>query len=297
MASNPQLTARAGSDAAHSRRQTRQSDELMPLFIGVSSTKVQRGKKVRRRSTITPHEFLRHAMAQLPRDLTIAEGIGILAGRVETKRRSLKSALIRQWLDERGVYSLPVTRNTTGRSLPRPTALLSYLNRSRVFPPLVSPDRSRPLCPLGDLFHELRHRGRQIDSLDLLAGAGLEWKTAAKVLAELTGLGLDETLVPAIAAARHFWTLYGEGRARFAALVEMDQLPLPTGDWAQFSATQISSLLPGVRLPDHCCRQEYFTHYRHGEDSLELYSTSWIALCQHRFPKRFNPLLFGSDWC
>src|SRR5260370_388612 len=130
--------------------------------------------------------------------------------------------------------------------------------------------------------------------LDLLAGSGLSWATASILFERLTGQRLDEADIAATKDARMFWTVFSEGRARYAALVKIKEVKLWRGDFGYFDCQQLHNLLPGVILADHFERRQFLVSFtREEEASADLYTITYQPLCRHPFPAKFNPLIFG----
>jgi hypothetical protein len=186
--------------------------------------------------------------------------------------------------------------------LPRPTRVLSRLNRSPVFPPLVLNDRQIDEVSIGRILAALRctcdadppHR-----LLDAFTRAsGLSWEDCADLLFayRLIPVPIDPADLNATRCARLFWNLYQEGRARYAALVAHQLIPPLVRDWAFFENTELERLLPGIVIPRKLKRQEYLTNWV-GDAisfSLDVYAGSNDApLFQHRFFDDFDPLVFG----
>lgn len=256
----------------------------------------------RRLQKQTKEEFLREIAAQIPEDLSEAEAVGILLGRLETARRAFRSARLRQGMREVGVDFLPIpdAHNSTLPAPVPPKAILSYLNRSRIWPCLVPPEPTSKV-PLTELLQVIRDRHRSGEPwyrlLDLLVtGAGMPWQSGAKILRNLTGQIIEDDDFTMVAQARSFWVHFGEGRARLFILAKAQDITLPgAGDWAHFERSQLESILPGAIWPDHCQRREYLVNFIHDpqEARLDLYSPSGLGLCRHPFPAAFNPVSFG----
>ena len=236
-----------------------------------------------------------------PELLSPSEGVTIVLGRLESLRRSVKRARIRQWMLRQSAYTLrsPAVVDQHLPDLPPPRAVLSRLNRSHVMPELVlpKPPKARTVASAISVVNQL-HRAGQPPSylLDALTATGLKWEVASALLSRATGIALSESEVKAVAQARCFWVLFSEGRARHEALVSLGAAKRFQGDWAYFNSRELDALLPGIILPDHCQRKEYFGRYVYSEvPRLDLYSASYKPLCQHRFEPLCRPLVRASS--
>jgi hypothetical protein len=186
--------------------------------------------------------------------------------------------------------------------LPRPNRILSRLNRSSVFPPLVSNDDPIEEVAIGGILAAL-HNYRKIHPphrlLDQLAVAsGFPWKTCADLLyaMRIVDQEIDNHELEATQQARSFWNRVQHGRARYARLVAKGQIPRLTADLAFFESSQFQRLLPGIVIPTRLRRHEYLTSWVRdgGSFSLDVYAGfDGAPLFRHPFPERFNPLFFG----
>ena len=174
----------------------------------------------RRLQKQTKEEFLREIAAQIPEDLSEAEAVGILLGRLETARRAFRSARLRQGMREVGVDFLPIpdAHNSTLPAPVPPKAILSYLNRSRIWPCLVPPEPTSKV-PLTELLQVIRDRHRSGEPwyrlLDLLVtGAGMPWQSGAKILRNLTGQIIEDDDFTMVAQARSCLVDFFEGKSR-----------------------------------------------------------------------------------
>ena len=187
-------------------------------------------------------------------------------------------------------------------SLPRPNRVLSRLNRSSVFPPLVSNDDLIQEVAIGKILAAVQHH-RTIHSphrlLDQLAVAsGFPLATCADLLyaTRLVDQKIDNHEVEATRQARLFWNRFRHGRARYARLLVKGQIPQLAGDWALFENSDFEQLLPGIVIPTRLQRHEYLTSWvREGDSfSLDVYAgLDGAPLFRHPFPEQFNPLFFG----
>jgi hypothetical protein len=202
-----------------------------------------------------------------------------------------------------GVRSFAKKTRIDGRpGLPRPNRLLSRLNRSSVFPPLVSNDELIHEVAIGKILAAL-HRHRTIHPphrlLDQLAVASrFRWKTCADLLYSTRTVDqeIDNHELEATRQARSFWNRFQHGRARYARLVAKGQIPRLVGDWAFFESSEFERLLPGIVIPTRLRRHEYLTSWVREGDSfgLDVYAgLDGAPLFRHPFEEQFNPLFFG----
>jgi hypothetical protein len=175
-------------------------------------------------------EFIHQVVAEVPPGFLYPEqAAGILFGRLETARRAVEKARLEYLMRACREYSRPLPRgeNKNLELPPIPSHVISRLNRSKVFPPILSPDQPA-IAKLSELYDTVREAYRlelpNSRMLDLLAGSGLSWATAAMVFEKLTGQRLDEADIAATKEARMFWTVFSEGRARYAALVKIKEV-------------------------------------------------------------------------
>jgi hypothetical protein len=264
----------------------------------------ERREKARRVTPRTKEMVLREIAAEFPAHIfTPEEAAAISLGRLENVRRAIENARLRLVMERSHLYFLtaPPPKSDDGPARPRPVAALSQLNRAKVFPPLVSPATRTyhvSVIDLIDIIHHRRQTGEPPHRLlDLLVcSSGLSWMTCAELLLheKVIARALDPVDVEATRQARFFWTLYGEGRARHAALIELKKVPLCPGDWAHFNHRQLEALLPGIVLPDHCRRRQYLSNYlTKGEATVDLYNVDGQPIVRHPFLPKFNPLTFG----
>jgi hypothetical protein len=217
--------------------------------------------------------------------------------------REARLTLTRSRRRNRAPAFAKITRGECGPSaLLRPNRVLSRLNRSSVFPPIVSNDqRIEQLAALNILaaLHESRNIHPPHRLLDQLAVAsGFRWETCADLL--YSRRLVDETIahhvVEVTRQARSFWNRFQQGQARYARLVAKAQTPGLGGDWAFFEASEFEHLLPGIVIPTRLRRQEYLTRWvaESAPFSLDVYAgLDGAALFRHPFPEQFNPLSFG----
>jgi hypothetical protein len=202
-----------------------------------------------------------------------------------------------------GMRSFAKKTRIDGRpGLPRPNRVLSRLNRSSVFPPLVSNHDLIQEVAIGKILAAL-HRHRTIHPphhlLDQLAVASrFPWKTCADLLYSTRTVDqkIDNHELEATGQARSFWNRFQHGRARYAHLVANGQIPRLMGDLSFFEASEFQCLLPGIVIPTRLRRHEYLTNWvRDGDSfSLDVYAgLDGAPLFRHPFEEQFNPLVFG----
>lgn len=235
-----------------------------------------------------------------PEHLEPQEAIGVIFGRVETARRCTETALVRQIMSESATFALPISNGGSGDEPPRPKHTLSRQNRSRVFPPIVAPESRIVSVRVQEIkaaaLDARRHNEPAHRLLDLVAtSASVSWTIAAKLVDQWVGEKVDDTLVDATAAARKFWELMAQARARFFALRLIRPLPNWQGDLGHVTAQQLNEMLPGLILADHFQRREFVINYVHQdcEPALHLYTVRGDPLVVHPFLAAFCPLRFG----
>jgi hypothetical protein len=81
---------------------------------------------------------------------------------------------------------------------------------------------------------------------------------------------LSDAKIGAAVNAGQVWRRYEEGRRRYRAACTSEGLLLATGDWAVFSPRDLSTLLPGIRIPIQLRRSGYATNLVRQNDGLEL---------------------------
>jgi hypothetical protein len=251
-----------------------------------------------RKKTTTKAQFLRQLASEIPAELfSPVEAAALMFGRLETARRVKHKVRLRLMMERSCIHSVPYrAQNENLSTLPRPSPSLSRLNRSAVFPPLLLPDATLPTVNLTAILEVVKRAHAMGESwarlLDLLvSSSGLNWRTAARLLEEMTDRSITDSEITAVAQARQFWLLYAEGRACARALQTAKAIPVWRGDWAYFDREQFCALLPGAILPDHCERHEYLTNYIHAseEQGLDVYSLSAQPLFKHPFPLHLEP--------
>ena len=256
-----------------------------------------RYKRIHRRD-----QLLRQAFTSIvPESFSPEESFQLVFGSSVDARRAFSRASRRQEVRpfEKKALAQP---GANLRDLPRPRRVLSRLNRSAVFPPLVLNDRKIDEVSISRILAALR-RNCETDPphrlLDAFTTAsGLSWENCADLLFayRLIRLPVDPEDLHATRRARLFWNLYEEGRARYAVLVAHQRIPPLAGDWASFEQADLERLLPGIVIPRRLKRHEYVTNWIADAISFSLdvhAGSNGAPLFQHRFFDEFSPLVFG----
>ena len=251
-------------------------------------------------------EFLEQALATVaPGLLDPGETVNLLIGSPARARATLKPAKRRLLLGK--VEAGLATRKTNEVwsckfAAPRPTRVLSRLNSSPTFPPVVPEEIDIEWHSLAEVLSSLKlaHRNSPPNVLvDLLAtGSGLSCECCAEILLAcgLIDVPIDPDDLAVTRSARNFWNQYQWGRVRYLALVRVMGMQASQGDWGQFENTELEALLPGIIIPTRLKREHYLTNHvvESSYSSLDVYAGSNLApLFQHRCLQEFNPLFFG----
>jgi hypothetical protein len=232
------------------------------------------------------------------------ESIDLLWGPLNAAKRIVKAAERRQLLTKSqtkfiSANSQPDENLSTAA---RSTRVLSRLNRSTVFPPLVAKEVTIEALSVNEILATLSlERGKTPPHqlLDAFAVAsGMSWETCAEILLarRIIPCCIDGDDITAIQRARRFWNQYAEGRATYLTICAKEDVPRFRGDWAFFGREKLEMLLPGINIPDKLKRDEYLTNSVPVADhfSLDVHAMPTAApLFQHRFLEKFNPLFFG----
>jgi hypothetical protein len=264
------------------------------------TTRAAHYKRIHRRD-----QLLRHAFTSIvPEAFSQEELFHLVFGSAVEARRAFSRASrrpdVRPFTKKEVAQPAPNRRRLT--HLPRPTRVLSRLNRSPVFPPLVSNDYQTDEVSITGILAALRGdcgtdpAHRLLDAFAI--ASGLPWEDCAQLLraSRLISTAIDAEDLNATRHARLFWNHFEEGRARYAALVGATAMAQFQGDWAYFDAEQLDALLPCLIIPTRLKRHDYLTNYvSEGSNfSLDVYAGSSVApLFQHPFLSEFNPLRFG----
>jgi hypothetical protein len=185
----------------------------------------------------------------------------------------------------------------------RPIRQLSRLNRSSVFPPLLSEQVAVDARSVSDILAVLRRDYAGLPPHQLMdafaTASGFGFEVSAEILFAYGVIShtIDPNDVAVTRDARTFWDHYNAGRVRYSTLAANASLRGPEGDWAYFESRDLDLLLPGVLIPTRLRRHHYFTNWISADSafSLDVYAGSTgESLFQHPFPYEFNPLVFGT---
>ncbi|MBV9617927.1 MAG: hypothetical protein JO201_01835, partial [Verrucomicrobia bacterium] len=180
------------------------------------------------------------------------EVLSLLFGSLQQAQRALKRAQYRQRVisaDERFARDSLLEDDRELPALGRPRPFLSYLNRSRVFPPLVPAEIEITGGSIAEVLATLRRDYHGFPShilLDALATrSGLSWPYCAEILIanNLIASPIEPEDVQAIRDARLFWTLYYRGGARYGCLLRAGMIEPLRGIWGYFERGQLERLL------------------------------------------------------
>jgi hypothetical protein len=186
--------------------------------------------------------------------------------------------------------------------LPRPTRVLSRLNRSGIFPSLVPAVPVVQEPSVNRIVEILRWAAASIPPyrlLDALATAsGFSWQNSAAILvgSRIIPAPIAPDVIAATRDARNFWQRYCDGRERFSNLVANGAMTNLAGNWASFEHGQLERLLPGVIVPTRLRRHDYLTNAIWGDNELSLDLHAGLnaqPLFRHPFPDAFSPLHYG----
>lgn len=100
----------------------------------------------------------------------------------------------------------------------------------------------------------------------------LRWELAANVLFArgILSRQLSSGEITAAQRAVDFWRSYDLGRMRYQAAIASEELAPAPGDWALFSPHNLSTLLPGIRIPIAFRRWEYAVNLIQQNEKFEL---------------------------
>jgi len=196
-----------------------------------------------------------------------------------------------------------VKDSSTPIRIARPNRVLSRLNRSPTFPPLVPEEVKIESVFLNEILGMLRSYAGNIPShqlLDALATAsGISWENCAEILLgyELVAHPIPPGHIRATRAARAFRNRYRDGRTRYSTW-SVDTGPgRLEGDWAYFDEEDLEALPPEIIIPKRLKRRDYLTNYVIESDGavLDVYGAAKLRpLFRHPFPQKFSPLVLGA---
>ena len=252
--------------------------------------------------------FIERALTDVePENYSSEEALALLAGSFDDAKRAYKKAKKRQLVTVSTSESktVPSAAPAAISTIPRPRRALNQPHRSSVFPPLVpkklfieSPSVRQILCALN---HHDARACLPRHFLDVLAtGSGMSWENCAEILfgSKLVTEPIDLGEIAATRAARTFWDLYEQGRARYSLFTANTHSAKRVGDWAHFDHSELEKLLPGILVPTRLTRHDYLTNYvaESPDPALDVYSVvDQSPLFRHRFLQRCNnPLIFKS---
>lgn len=277
------------------------------------NTARQKKRHAERRRICRRRRFVEQAMATIAPDIFLPEeAVDLFFGPLTDAKRAVKRAGRRQLVTAAGEYFLePAIQTGKGPpSAPRPVHVISRLNGSAIFPPLVPSQIHLAAISVDEILAALRihyHDSPPHHLLDALATvSGMGWESCAEILLahKLLKHPIDRHDLAATRSARSFWNQYCHARVRYSALVFRKEILRFQGDWGYFEDTELVRLLPGITIPAKLRREHYLTNWlKEGDQvSLDVYAAStFVPLFQHPFLDRFNPLRFGKprpdrDW-
>ena len=242
-------------------------------------------------STVAPEVFLTEEVGDL-----------FLGTLVEAKR-AWRRAERRQAMTSRAPHARSAEPPSDHPlTLPRPVRILSRLNRSAVFPPLVPAKTVIQESSVSGIMEILRWAAPSMPAhrmLDALATAsGFSWKDTASILAAsgIIQAPIPTAVVEAVQQARNFWSEYSAGRERFSNLVANGAISNWQGDWASFEHNDLERALPGIVVPTRLRRHDYVTNaiWDARQFSVDVHAgLDGRPLFRHPFPDAFNPLYYG----
>ena len=262
-------------------------------FRHAECRRIERRKKCVRRASLSiePEVFSTREIGDL------------LLGSLTEAKRACRRAHRRQVLTCR---QLPepsgATESTDRLVLPRPTRVLSRLNRSGIFPSLVPPVPVVQEPSVNRIVEILRWAAASVPPhrlLDALATAsGFSWQNSAAILVgwRIIRAPIAPGVIAATRDARNFWQRYPAGRERFSNLVANGAMTNLRGNWASFEHGQLERLLPGIIVPTRLRRHDYLINavWDDKEFSLDVHAgLDAQPLFRHPFPDAFSPLHYG----
>ena len=246
---------------------------------------------------------IRCAISSVAPQVFFTEAVGdLLLGNLVEAKRAWRRAERRQLMTCR---QLPETAAATVSNqvvLPRPTRVLSRLNRSGVFPPLVPTATIIQESSASRVMEILRWAAASMPPhrlLDALATAsGFSWQNSAAILlgSRIIPAPIAPDVIAATRDARDFWQQYSAGRERFSNLVANGVMTNLIGNWASFEHCHLERLLPGIIVPARLRRYDYLTNaiWDAKELSLDVHAgLNAQPLFRHPFPEVFSPLHYG----
>lgn len=264
-----------------------------------------RNRHAERRRARRRQRFLANALVTVASEIfSPEEATDLLFGSLANAKRALRCAERRQVVaaaDERCLPP-PVQNSENLPAASQPVPVLSRLNRSSIFPPLVSDEIEVDALSVNEILATFQLKYQDTPAhrlLDAFATAsGLSWEVCAEILLSrrLITKPIDCHDLVATRSAREFHNRYGQGRARYAVLLAATKVQEFQGDWAYFDDHQFQDLLPGIIVPTKLKRDHYFTNWVSNDNhsGVDVYAVpTRLPLFRHPFLDDFNPLFFG----
>ncbi len=265
----------------------------------------KRSRHAERRRTRRRKKFLAKALVSVaPEIFSPEEATDLLFGSLASAKRALRCAERRQVVAPADELCAPpsVQNPQNVPAAPRPLRVLSRLNRSSIFPPLVPDEIEVDALSVNEILATMQLKYQDTPAhrlLDAFATAsGLSWEVCAQILLSrrLITKPIDSHDLVATRSAREFRNRYGQGRARYVVLLAAKGIREFQGDWAYFDDQEFQALLPGIIVPTKLKRDHYFTNLVSNgtHSSIDVYAVPTRSpLFQHPFLDDFNPLFFG----
>ena len=276
----------------------------MPNKSAKSDSNIKRAESRRVRRW---KDCVERALSTIDPEIFLTQEVGdLLLGSLTESKRAYRRAQRRQALTCRLLPEPSGAIETDRIVVAQPNRILSRLNRSNLFPSLVSPVTVIQEPSVSRIVEILRWAVPSMPPhrlLDALATAsGFSWEDSAEILlgSRLVSAAIAPDVISATRAARDFWRAYSAGRERFANLVANGAVANLSGDWASFEHSQIEALLPGIVVPTRLRRHDYLTNAIHagGEFCLDVHAgLDGRPLFRHPFPNTFSPLHYGRPRC
>jgi hypothetical protein len=265
----------------------------------------KRKRHAARRRTRRRQKFLAKELVTVaPEIFSPEEATDLLFGSLASAKRALRCAERRQVVAPADEHCLPrsVQNSENLPAAPQPVRVLSRLNRSSIFPPLVSDEIEIDALGVNEILATLHLKYQDTPAHRLLdsfaTASGLSWEVCAEILLSrrLITKPIDCHDLIATRSAREFQNRYGQGRARHVVLLAATKVQEFQGDWAYFDDDQFQDLLPGIIVPMKLRRDHYFTNWVSNDNhsSVDVYVVPTRSpLFRHPFLDDFNPLFFG----
>ena len=265
----------------------------------------KRNRHAERRRVRRRQKFLAKATVSVaPEIFSPEEATDLLFGSLTSAKRALRCAERRQVVAPADELCAPPPAQNS-ENLPaasQPVRVLSRLNRSSIFPPLVSDEVEVHAPSVNEILatFQLKYQDTRAHRLlDAFATAsGLSGEVCAEILLSrrLITKPIDCDDLAATRSAREFHNRYGQGRARYAVFMAAMKVQEFQGDWAYFGDDQFQDLLPGIIVPTKLKRDHYFTNWVSSDNhsGVDVYTApTRLPLFRHPFSDDFNPLFFG----